>query len=131
MSENNQLFPTDFLIKDKVFIIRRFIECKNLIHFEYIQGTHSYTVLYNIIDKTAKITELFHDDLTYPQGGFLQTIACSDSNGVYAYTPTRSIKFIIELSNSNQLAKDLDKKDELMKLTEDSNPVVFYYECME
>jgi hypothetical protein len=131
-NENNQLYPFDYINqKDKAHYIRRYIECKNLIHFEYVQGTKMYTVLYNIIEKTARKTELFFDDLTYPKGGLLHIVACSDSNGVYAYIRTESMGHFVNLANSDQLAKDLDKRDELIKLLDDSNPVVFYYECME
>jgi len=132
MNEHNQIVPADFWNqKNKVHYIRRYIECKNWIHFEYIQGTNQYTVLYNITNKTARITESFLDDLTFPKFGLIHIIACSDSNGIYAYTQIHSTKLLVELANSNQLAKDLDKKNELMKLSEDSNPVVFYYECKE
>jgi hypothetical protein len=129
MEEHNRSYSFEILSeKNKIFDIRRFVECKNLILFDYIQGKDSYTVLYNTTERTARIANDFLDDLILSEGFFLQIFACADTNGIYSYISPGSMLLFVNMANTNQLAADLDKRNELMKLSEESNPVIFYYE---
>ena len=52
----------------------------------------------------------------------------SDSNGVYeCFWDNVKHEIFLEWIKEGKLAINLDKRDQLMKITEDSNPVIFYY----
>ena len=55
----------------------------------------------------------------------------SDSKGAYAVLDTHYDLILYDLQSAikkNEVVPDLEKLDQLSKLTGDSNPVVFFYE---
>ena len=51
-----------------------------------------------------------------------------DSDGVYSAIGGGNLIYSSGTKKRNHLNENVDKCDELLKLTEDSNPVIFYYE---
>jgi hypothetical protein len=132
MDEHNQTFPFDALQqKNKIHYVGSYVECKNFVLFEYIQGRDKYSVIYNTSEKTTKIANIFLDDLSLSEGFLLHVLACSDANGIYTYINLGSMPLFIEVAKANQLSAGLDKRKELMELSKDANPVIFYYECID
>ena len=52
----------------------------------------------------------------------------SDMNGVYVFFNSYFISNFIEHIKKGQFVNGLENVDNLVKLTEESNPVIFYYE---
>ena len=51
----------------------------------------------------------------------------SDSNGVYETYYRHSLEKFLEFIKEGKIADNLDKREQLMKIDENSNPVIFYY----
>ena len=115
--------------KNKIFGIFNYFETKNHIHFCYSQGTtHIHPILY------CKSTNLYQEtflqnDLVFDINKFSEYFIFSDSNGVYESYYGNSLihELFLKDIKEGKLAPHLDKREELMKITEDSNPVIFYY----
>ena len=52
----------------------------------------------------------------------------SDAQGAYEIVPTFAMNRFLESIRNNKLVPNLDKLDQLKKLDEESNPVIFFYE---
>ena len=114
-----------FFSLPKIHAIRGYIEQKNFIHFAYWQGVPIF-VLYDL--KTGLMHNGIENDLRYRDGKKPLWIFSSDEKGAYEIIqPDNMDSFIKELKN-NRLVSNIDKLDELKKLNEEANPVIFYYE---
>lgn len=115
--------------KKRIFNISQFMEVKDLIYFNYEQQMERHHVLYNISTRNTFISRLFADDLVYSDIGqqINSIFCCSDENGLYAYIHPAAMPYFVNYAINGVLKNDLDKKDKLINLPEDSNPVLFYY----
>ena len=114
--------------KNKIFCIYNYLETKNHIFFHYTQGMTNVPILYslttNSYQKATLQNDLVFNDAMLPHQEFI----FSDSNGIYGtYNNIVSNERFFELIKENKLATHVDKRDQLMKLADDSNPVIFYY----
>ena len=118
--------------ENKIFFFHRYFETKNYVYFGYAQGYYNGNgVLLDLQAKSA-IKTIFFNDLVFVQGTKILPImqyAFSTLDGVYEWLNPQLIDdgdFFENIKNS-YLSPDLDKLEELRKLTENSNPVIFYY----
>ena len=114
--------------KNKIFCINNYLETKNHIFFHYTQGMTNVPILYslttNSYQKVMFQNDLVFNDVMPPYQEFI----FSDSNGIYGtYNNVISNERFFELIKKDKLATHVDKRDQLMKIAEDSNPVIFYY----
>ena len=113
--------------KNKIFCINFYFETKNHISFSYMQGKNLNTLVYDLATRTCKKGSL-RNDLVFNGKIHMPSILYSDSNGVYeSFHKGLALEFIYRQIQSGSLAPNLDKREELMKLPEDTNPVIFYY----
>ena len=113
--------------KNRIFCITHYFETKNHIYFRYYHGRNIHTIFYDLISHTYQHAALFNDFVFKHSSEVIQHIIFSDSNGVYeSFYPLHN-KFFFEKIRQGELAPDLDKRDQLMKLDEEANPVIFYY----
>jgi hypothetical protein len=118
----------NILNKDITFNIYSYVEWGGFICFWY-QNRESYFVLHNIETKSSRITPLFINDLVYGVPMLVNNFGCADSKGIYEVLDTYSIMQFVERSQEdNFLNTHLDKIEELKRLPDDSNPVIFYYQ---
>jgi hypothetical protein len=119
---------------DKIYKISNYIEGQDFIHFTYRQGFTQKTVIYDKTDKTVNVFPIILDDLVFKinlkemEAGMMLNFLYSDKNGAYSYISTDDMKDFIELIHNDKLNLNDDQKKNLMNLTEDSNPVLLYYE---
>lgn len=115
------------LEKGKSFGICKFVEIKNAVFFSVFIDSRMFNVF-----KSPEETRVFHrfvDDLAYAGNRIsVSKIVCSDENGVYAVSEPFLYADFIGEELDNLLNDDLDKRELLTQLPEDSNPVIFYYE---
>jgi len=133
----------DAMAKDPVFYMphlfgkrkfahkHSFIEHRNKLFFYYQKGQERFPVL---IDKRSKDVSIFAtlwNDLLYIKKipVDIQQVGCYDADGVYFFIEQGTMPLLLkEAKAGGLLSPDLDKLEELKKLEEDANPVIFYYE---
>lgn len=110
--------------------IHRHFEIGNLICFQYQNKGNEETVLFDTETKTTRVANFFLDDRVYNgNSGILSpSFTFADSKGVYSYLESEEISRFIEITEAGGINPKLDKLDELKKISEDSNPILFYYE---
>ena len=113
--------------RNKIFCINFYFETKNHIGFSYIHGKNLISILYDRQNKTYKKGN-FRNDLVFDGKQKMQNIKFSDANGVYeSFHESVFLDLIYEQIRNGGLSLNLDKREEIMKLPEDTNPVIFYY----
>jgi hypothetical protein len=118
----------------KIFGYTDYFETKKHIYFLYMQGERGNCIIFDIQNKSArKVSYLYNDlvcvfnekrDIPYMKYVF------STSDGLYqcidiANEPEGHSLF--DAIEKNWLQPDLDKLEEIKALSEDSNPIIFYY----
>lgn len=108
--------------------INHYFDLDNIVYFQYLNSGNMEFVIYNKENNTTRRADFLKDDIVYNGDWFLlPSFAYADSKGVYSYLKTEQIPRFLEIANTGGLNADLDKRDILEKLPEDSNPVIFYY----
>ena len=123
----------------KIFNVHSFIENDDFICFRCgMNYLTSFAAIFYKETGEVKLAKYLYNDLIYRQdlkegreriefGKFM----FADEKGAYEIFDTQGYnvldKFQYALKN-NEIVPDLDKLDQLMKLTAESNPVVFFYE---
>ncbi len=115
--------------KDKIFCINHYFDTKKHIVFRYMHGKGSSTVLFDRLANTCQSAFLFNDFAFIESYRMMtQEIVFSDANGIYEAVYGHNKEFLFEeYIEKDKLNPHVDKWDELMKLNEESNPVIFYY----
>ena len=117
----------------KIFNVNCFIENDDFIRFRLgMQLSSLFTVVFYKKTGEVKLANYLRNDLIYKQdqksalGGFV----FADAKGAYEILDTqRGMHNYIQSSvMENKVVPDLDKLDQLMKLTAESNPAIFFYE---
>jgi len=128
IKEMNFLFRLSFM---KLHDISNYIEGTQFIYFNArVEGTTT-SVIYDCISKTSKIFSFFQNDLVYKEADQSPKFVFADKNGVYELinsADTRTRTTLVQHIENDNILPDMDKIDQLRKLNEDSNPVIFYYE---
>jgi hypothetical protein len=114
--------------RSKVFDVHSFVESDKIILFDYWHGTTTASVLLNKKTGSVELANSFKNDLLYRDDTFGVDFIFSDSKGAYEVPDQYWLPKFQESHRKNEVAPDLDKADQLMKLNEESNPVIFYYE---
>lgn len=111
---------------DRIFDINGYVESKNFIFFTYCGSPkkvgsvfHDFTTNQTLHLKYLKNDLLFKDETMRSNFGFY------DSSGAYMMINAYEV---FEEVEKNNIVSNLDKKEQLLKLKEDDNPVIFYYE---
>jgi hypothetical protein len=118
----------------KVYEIKNYLEGRDFIYFEYSIGTQIGTVMYNTKENSTDFVSFILDDLVYKinfdkqEFGILPDFIYSDKDGIYGYVDMHFMEEFIRFVHEGKLNLDNIQVEKLMKLTEDSNPVLFYYE---
>lgn len=111
--------------------INRYFESEDLIHFQFWNNKERdhNVVLFNKKTKTARICGIFKDDLLYKGESFLfHQFVFADNQYIYSYIEPRNIPYLLNITSLEGLNIDTDKQKQLMELSEESNPIIVYYE---
>ena len=116
----------------KIWNVHSFIENDDFILFKYTCGYlgSSYTVVFHKETQTVKITKYLGNDMILEQDHdtWFVNFRFADMQGAYEIIPTFMMSRFMESIRNNKLVPNLDKLDQLKKLNEESNPVIFFYE---
>jgi hypothetical protein len=125
----------ELIEKDKlIWNINNYVECDGLIFFNYLQGLAVKDVFYKPDKDWLYICNRESNDLVFKkdyQSSMVSRFISSDRKGIYSVVGGDNINILIDIASHNGLNDNLDRLDELKQLTEDSNPVLFYYEYEE
>jgi hypothetical protein len=135
--ENQGLFKSFFFGEDmmklraigKMFQIINFVEYKNFLFIDYLEGYFVKRLMVEKEKKQIKKIKTFFDDFMYkekqaecPQVG----VACVTPDGIYSeISPWEFSLFTNVLGRGAYLS---EFENFFLNLSEDSNPVLFYYE---
>lgn len=118
---------------DKIVSISNYFETLDFIYFEFYRGMYGRIVIYNKKSRTTSIYEKTYDDLFYStrNGKML-------SSKFIAYDDKRVYSIALDSDYAKTIFQDLIKEDNIntslkgfeniSSLTEDSNPIIIYYE---
>jgi hypothetical protein len=118
----------DIITREKAFNINNLMEWKNFICFRYQKGYNLIYVLHNIATKTTQYTNIVIDDLVFTKPALAPDFGCTDSDGLYGYINVNRMSWFIEQINNGCLNPNLDRLKELENISENSNPVLFFYQ---
>ena len=122
------MIPSSF---QKIWDINSFVENNDFIIFKYRIGSSVFkTMVYHKETELVKIVDYLNNDLIYRKNeeNQLGRVVFSDSKGAYEVLSTNMLEKLKESIRRNEVVPDLDKKDELLELNEESNPIIFFYE---
>ena len=132
--DGRQITPLNMLNSKKLFHVHCFIENDDFISFR-CGFTHytAFVVLYYKKTGEMKLAEILSNDLIFRQDkqGKLGRFRFADSKGAYEILDTQDDDAVFDVKSAirrNEVAPGLDKLDQLLNLTADSNPVIFFYE---
>lgn len=114
---------------NKIFKINSFIEFRNFISFQYMKGNDRHYLLYNNETKETQISELFINDYIYDNNYIPMDLCFNNDKGVYSLLRLEFIPYFIDnITNAGNLKTTIDKYERLLKVNEDTNPILFYHE---
>ena len=140
MAQNNMSDPRviskicDGLTKaKKIYSMYDYWETDEYIHLNYQVGMYGYTALYNKKTNMTYVMTGFSDDLFYTDKAETMLIfntATFDKNRIYCIGMNDGFTKDILLKNLEKggINSHIEGADKLKTLTEDSNPIIIYYE---
>jgi len=121
----------NLLNSSKLFNVHCYIENDDFICFR-ISSKSSFVVIYDKKTSNVKLANYLSNDFVYKQDtkGMFSRFVFADEKGAYSildvqYDDLDDLKSAIK---KNETVHDFDKSNQLLKLDEESNPVIFFYE---
>ena len=108
---------------DKIRCIDVFFETEKIIFFQYMLNKRCHTCFYRKSNKTITNSNFFVDDLVCQMPCLFQ-FDCIDEGGVYQVMHMTRFEQFQDLKLLNE---NLEQRERLIALNEESNPVIFYY----
>ena len=115
----------------KIWDVHSFAENDDFIIFRHQTGFFQYnSVVFNKKTKAVRLANYLANDLLFmhDRDGFWGDFKFSDNKGAYGVLPAVSLGKFQEYIKSYNVQPSLDKLNQLKKLNEEPNPVIFYYE---
>jgi hypothetical protein len=115
----------------KIHHLSGFMTYKDIMYYFYNKSGGTYEFIYN--KTTGKTSELEQDEDFKYENDKNQLISwprfnTSSDDGIYGIVRPYDMPKFLKLAKEGKLAKNLDKRDQLMKLDAKSNPVIFVYQ---
>jgi hypothetical protein len=120
----------DIMKRKRLFEINELIERPEYILFSINAGFSRKNIHYDKLNKQTSVSDYLIDDILYSKKNMKfnrLNFGCTDNNGVYYSLSTEVLPRMLESIEKNEI-KGNDNIQILKILTEDSNPVIFYYE---
>ena len=114
----------------KIRNVHNYVENAHFIFFHY---WHTKTTNIVFLDKKTNavtLANMVNNDLIYKnnEDGVLYPIKFSDAKGMYEIPDDSWLPRFKELAKNGKIVQGLDKMDQLIKLDEEPNPIIFFYE---
>ena len=114
-------------INEYIYQISHFMDMNEYIYFQYMKGTDTQHLFFCKDDEKIQSSRFLKNDYISSQKYVHTNLMFNDEQGVLTILNTEELpKFIFSISE-DEINKDLDKFEELIKLEEDSNPILFYH----
>lgn len=118
---------SSLMTKNVKHSIRDFVDIEDMIFFKYQQRNFMSFVIFNKKKNHYQIFKTMKDDLLYSlENPPLPNFVGYDKRGIYSSINVDEL--LLENIKNSGLVQSLTKREELMQLTADSNPIIFYYE---
>lgn len=116
----------------KIRSIRNFFNVGEYLICEYLDGYGIRSVVYSKSTKEANLYEFFFDDLFYStfNHSIPHYFGCSDNQGMYAYLNINDVPLFVDYYKNGffKFKFDNEQLEIINSLSEESNPLLFYYE---
>lgn len=117
----------------KIYSIYDYWETDKYVHLNYQVGMYGYTALYNKNTNVTSVMTGFSDDLFYTDKAETKLVfktATFDKDRIYCIGMNDGFTKDILLKNIEKggISSRIEGADKLKTLTEDSNPIIIYYE---
>ena len=115
----------------KVRNVIQFITYKNLIYFRASELNSGFELIYNSATGESAILygkDTFIYDVKDHYWITLPRFYTSSDDGMYGVIHPQDMPQFLKFAKEGKLAKNLDKRDQLMKLDTNTNPIIFVYE---
>ena len=121
-------FVTGLKNKNRIYRIFNFFETDDYFHFRYTRGAESKSIIFNRKDMQVQTVGNLRNDLIYKteQPSAPPRFAFYDKKGVYEIVEGRKLYDFLPFLWEKKLKEPFN--EQLKGLTEDSNPIIFYYE---
>jgi hypothetical protein len=120
-----------FSIRDRglAYNVHSYVEWKDYISFCYFKNEKRHFVFYNTKTGKTRVTQTLINELIYAEPGISNGFSCFDENGLYETINMTSIGWYVNrIKGGRFLKSSLDKYEQLRNLSEETNPIIFYYE---
>ena len=114
----------------KIWDVHSFVENDDIFLFRYRYRNAYTSAIYHKKTGMVELANYLNNDLIYKQDkrGSIGGFTFSDSEGSFEILLDNQIENLKASIRNNETAPDLDKADEILKLDEDANPIIFFYE---
>ncbi len=115
---------------DNIRNLSKFIEYKDFIFFQYEQGLYRKNIVFNSTTGTVHQYKRITNNLLYKARDYyrIPSFGYVAPEGLYTFYDAYGIEELIFSIKEGGCSDRLDKKEEIAKLDEDTNPVIFYFE---
>jgi len=117
---------------NKISSIQNFFEIGSYLICDYLDYYYKRTVIYNKETQKSSLYDILFDDLFYnsPNEYVYHYLGCADEKGIYAYTRLDDMPKLIEYLKNGfvSYAFDDEELECINNTSDDSNPILFYYE---
>lgn len=127
--ENNFMLDFEEISKsNKIYQISRVTEIPDYLIFQYMHGLDRMYLLHNRSKGKTFISPLLVNDFVADDNYIPMDICYSDENGVLSILQSDYISYFIQqFIKEEKIKKDIDNYGKLIKITENSNPMLFYH----
>lgn len=116
----------------RIYGLSWFVEFDSLVSFRYNAGDDIRYVLYDRKKDKTTVYEQMVNDYVCENNNIPTNLCYADKDGVWALLRQDNIPYFIKyIVSTGKLNKNIDQYDKLIKLTDNSNPVLFYYRIKE
>lgn len=117
---------------NKISSVQNFLEIGPYLVCDYLEHHYKRTVIFNRETQESNLYDILFDDLFYnsPNQYVYHYLGCADEKGIYAYTRLDDMPKLIEYFKNGSVGYAFDDEELVCinNLSDDSNPVLFYYE---
>ena len=124
--QENHLRIEKLLNINRLFCIHDYVETQRFVFFSYL---YSYSktgcVFHDFYNNQSYHFKYLKNDLLFKDGSMRSKFGFYDSVGAYMILDAYEV---LEEFEKNNMLSNIDKKENLMKIDEESNPIILYYE---
>lgn len=116
---------------NKIYGINDYLEVEKYIFFNFKKLNSIFRVLYNKTDKSTSVYKAIIDNMVYSHDRAI-TISPNfyhaDNKGIYGILQPQETMRFLEIAQKGYLSAFMTEKHKTVKFSEESNPVIFFYE---